>query len=391
MKSLLITNARLVRPGVDVAAGSLLAVEGRIAQINPGVDEIPADAERIDEKEALLTPGLIDVHTHGIEYYLYETPDGVRQAAECLGKFGVTCVLPGCVPKPGPGMVGRLRELTAAMESVTTVRMPGFHHEGPFMGLPGAACPTVPGNVDLVDDIIAACNGRVSVMSISPEVENAVPVIDRLLKHGVVPFVTHTAASVEQTQAAIDAGARHATHFFDVFPVPKEYEPGVRPVGVVETFLADPRATVDFICDGCHVHPIAVKMALAAKGWQGVTLITDSNIGAGLPAGVYDTPWGYPVRVKPDDGARIAGDVPNVGLLAGSALTMNVGIANLLDWLDLPPEQVWAMGSLNPANLIRMPGLGRIEVGAEADLVLWNDDLTARKTWVGGRCIYEAG
>jgi len=156
-------------------------------------------------------------------------------------------------------------------------------------------------------------------------------------------------------------------------------------VGAVEAILADPRASVDFIADGVHVHPTAIKAAIAAKGWHGVILITDSNIGAGLPAGVYETPWGFPIRVSPETAARHA----TKNSLAGSALTMDRGMANLLKWLPLPPEQVWAMGTLNPARLLGLERKGRIETGADADLVLWNDDLTPANTWVNGNLVYE--
>src|SRR5262249_45336740 len=150
----------------------------------------------------------------------------------------------------------------------------------------------------LLKDMLAACQDRVAIMSISPDQKNVLPVIVHLKERGIVPFITHTRASVEQTQAAIEAGARHATHFYDVFPVPEEKDPGVRPVGAVEAILADRRVSVDFISDGVHVHPTAIRAAVAAKGWAGVILITDSNIGAGLPSGQYDTPWGYPVHVS---------------------------------------------------------------------------------------------
>ena len=146
---------------------------------------------------------------------------------------------------------------------------------------------------------------------------------------------------VEQTEAAIEAGARHATHFYDVFPVPEETDAGVRPVGAVEAILADSRVSVDFICDGVHVHPAAIRAAVAAKGWEKVMLITDSNIGAGLPPGEHDTPWGYRVRVAPGDAARHA----TKGFLAGSALTMDVGMKNLLRWLapalTPAPRKAW--------------------------------------------------
>jgi N-acetylglucosamine-6-phosphate deacetylase len=160
----------------------------------------------------------------------------------------------------------------------------------------------------------------------------------------------------------------------------------VRPVGVVETVLAHPRATVDFIADGVHVHPMAIRAAIAAKTFRGVVLITDANIGAGLPEGVYDTPWGYQVRVSEKTAARHA----TKNFLAGSALTMDRGMANLLRWLDyLPPEQVWAMGTLNPARVLGLDHKGRLEAGADADLVLWEDNLQPAQTWVAGHCTYE--
>jgi N-acetylglucosamine-6-phosphate deacetylase len=94
--------------------------------------------------------------------------------------------------------------------------------------------------------------------------------------------------------------------------------------------------------------------------------------------------------VREGAAARIADPKhPLHGALAGSALTMNVGMKNLLQWLDLPPAKVWAMGTLNPARLLGLKHKGRIEAGADADLVLWDDDMCPAKTWVSGACIYE--
>ena len=317
---------------------------------------------------------------------LYESgPDGLRACARELGRFGVTTVLPTIVPQIRDGWLDLLGKIAAAIPSVREVNIPGLHIEGPFMAIGGAACPTLPGDVDLLEEILAACAGRIAVMSVSPDTPNIVPVIRRLRQEKIIVFLTHTRAGVEQTEAALDAGAVHATHFYDVFYPPAETEPGARPVGAVEAILADPRASVDFIADGVHVHPTAIRAAIAAKTWAGVILITDSNIGAGLPAGVYDTPWGYQVKVSPQDAARHV----TKNFLAGSALTMDRGIANLLRWLKLPPEQVWAMGSLNPARLLGLSRKGLIEPSADADLVLWDDDITAARTWVGGNSTYE--
>jgi N-acetylglucosamine-6-phosphate deacetylase len=333
----------------------------------------------------LLTPGLIDVHTHGIGLQQFDAgAEAVRAGAAMLPRFGVTAFLPTLVPRADDAFLALLAETAAALPTLDGARAPGLHLEGPFTALTGAGCATLDGDLGLLEAYLAACGGRLKVMSISPETPKILPVIERLVAAGAVPFITHTRASVDETLAAIDAGAVHATHFYDVFPLPPETEPGARPAGTVEAILAHPRASVDFIADGVHVHPIVIQMALAAKGIDGVLLITDANIGAGLPAGEYPTPWGYPVRVAPGQGARIVNPGhPFHGALAGSALTMDEGMRNLLAWLDRPAAQVWALGTRSPARLLGL-NAGVIVPGAAADLVLWNEDLTPAAVWVGG-------
>jgi len=386
MRAEYITNVRLLFPGDKIQEGNLLIQEGRIAALN--LPQAPLETKVTDGKGRLLTPGLIDVHTHGIHqfFYHYETPpEDFAGASQTLPRYGTTCVFPTVVPGNEPDLASKLGRLPEDFRHQDGACMPGLHLEGPFVALGGAACATIPGDLNLLRDMLAACRERVAIMSISPDQKNILPVIEHLRERGIVPFITHTRASVEQTQSAIDAGAIHATHFYDVFPVPEEKDPGVRPVGAVETILGDRRVSVDFICDGVHVHPAAIRAAVAAKGWGGVMLITDSNIGAGLPPGEYETHWGYKVRVSSNNGTRHS----TLNFLAGSSLTMNLGIKNLLKWLELPPEQVWAMGTLNPARLMNLTHKGRLAPGADADLVLWDDELQPIKTWVGGRCVYQ--
>jgi N-acetylglucosamine-6-phosphate deacetylase len=386
MSALHLRNVRLVHPGRDIAAGELLTHEGGIVAVGAEIDDLPPGVTVVDGGGRLLTPGLIDLHTHGVMHSLYESgPEGLRAAARELGRFGVTTVLPTIVPQIRDGWLENIAAIAAAISSVREVSIPGLHLEGPFMAVGGAACPTLPGDLGLLDRILAACDGRLAAMSVSPDAPNILPVIRRLRERGVPVFLTHTRANVAETESALDAGATHATHFYDVFYAPAETDPGVRPVGAVEAILADPRASVDFIADGVHVHPTAIRAAIAAKTWAGVVLITDSNIGAGLPPGVYDTPWGYPIRVAPDTAARHA----TKGFLCGSSLTMDRGMENLLRWLALPPAQVWAMGTLNPARVIGLAHKGRLAPGADADLVLWDNDLRPSKTWAGGQLTYE--
>lgn len=385
---LYIHNVRLVRPGESISTGSALIRHGRIEELD---GPAPDGAVLLDGGGDLLSPGLIDLHTHGVGRFLYErSPEDILSASEFLPQFGTTCALPTLYRVFDRGSLGHLAKLAASLDGARGARFPGFHLEGPFLALPGAGAQCIPGDLALLEDLLSACNGKALAMSVSPDTPEILPVIERLVEKGVVPLITHTRATVEQTCLAIDAGAIHGTHFYDVFPLPQESDGGVRACGAVESLLADPRCSVDFIADGVHVHPMAIRCALAAKGFGKVLLITDSNIGAGLPEGVHDTPWGFTVRVQEGRGARVA-DVgnPKFGTLAGSALTMDAGIRNLHRWLDLPLEQVWAMGTLNVAALVGLKDLGRMSAGAAADLVLWDKDLTVRKTWIRGELAFD--
>ena len=391
MADLLIHNATLLE-GDTRRSASLLVREGMI--VNVGKIEADPSYPRIDAGGRLLTPGLIDLHIHGVHRFLFEdSPESLVQGVAALARYGVTTVLPTLYRCLGRDSFPLLRKLVAALDDCDTVQTPGFHCEGPFLKLGGAGAMTLEGDVALLDELLELTAGRMASMSISPDTPGIVPVIEKLVANNVKVFITHTRASVIETVAAIEAGASHATHFYDVFPVPPETEPGARPVGCVEAVLADPRVSVDFICDGIHVDPMAIKMALAAKGLEKVLLITDANIGAGLAARSYDTPWGFKVQTG-SGSARIdlPGDARH-GALAGSTLTMPRGIANLLRWLDLPAEQVWATGSRNPALRMGWKNKGVLKPDADADFVLWDqaDDgsLTAHKTWVAGRLVHD--
>ena len=383
--SVCIENVRAVFPGERVVATDIRFEDGKVAAVGDAVAQ--PDDTVVDGRNRLLTPGLVDVHVHGITHYAFDNgPDDLLAAAECFPQFGTTTVIPTVVPRQGDEMLPKLSALAGALDRVDAVNMPGFHLEGPFTALPGAGLDVLPGDVGLLDELLAACRKRVQVMSVSPETPNILPVIERLCEEGIVPFVTHTRATVAQTQAAIAAGARHATHFYDVFPIPAENDPGVRPVGAVEVFLTDGRTTVDFIADGCHVDPVAIELAVRAKTCQGVVVITDGNIGSGLPPGEYETPGGFHIRTEPGNGARVAdSDHPNAGMLAGSELTMNVAMSNMLKWVDAPPEMIWGMGTLNPARAAGLKETGQLAVGQYADAVLWNEDFTPAMTWVRGQ------
>jgi N-acetylglucosamine-6-phosphate deacetylase len=397
---LLIHNVQVLRPGQGTVGRSLLVCRSRIAAIDPAPAQLPPHLTRLDGGGRLLTPGLIDLHIHGTMMKLFEAD--ARQlldAAACLPRFGVTCVLPTLYRQLDRHTLPKLRELSEAMDrwpDQRGARMPGFHMEGPFLARAGAGGLTYDGDLDRLRQLLDTAGPRVAAMSIAPDTRNIIPVIEHLAAANIKVLITHTAANVAQTEAAIDAGASHATHFYDVFHLPGRADAGIRPVGAVEVILGDERVSVDFIADGVHVHPAAIRAALAAKGPDKVLLITDANVVAGLKPGLYHSPCGSVLRSGPTLGARVhAPGTDRHHILSGSALTMNVGIANLKCWLKLPEHHIWAMGSRNVAQRMGLTGLGDIVEGHAADLVLWDHDEAGvpqpAQTWVDGRSVYQRG
>lgn len=391
----LIRNVRLLEPGVGIIGTALHIQGGKVVAIDPPVAE--EESGQIDGAGRLLTPGLIDLHIHGLRGRLFEDgPNELSQVLKELPRFGVTCVAPTIYRKLEKNRLPQLKELARALSNRVrgTAEVPGFHLEGPFLKLPGAGAHTYSGDPDLMKTFLDTLEDQVAAVSISPDTENILPVIKLLREREIPVFITHTQASVEETEAAIEAGARHATHFYDVFPLPEEKDGGVRPCGAVETIMADPRVTVDFIGDGVHVHPMAIKMALTAKGSSGVALISDANLGAGLPDGRYETSWGYAIRNSSRDAARIEDPgSERHGMLAGSSLTMDAGVNNLLDFLNIPEPEIWALATKTPAAILGLPHKGSIQPGSDADFVIWDADETGyrvHQTWINGTLAYSA-
>ncbi len=391
MNELLIENVRALDPGQGVVARSVLVRDGKIAALDPEPGQ-DGKSGRFDGGGRLLTPGLIDVHTHGIRGKSYDCPESIGLGSLELPQFGTTTAVTTLTQHLQPE---RLARTAAAASQAAGAHMAMLHLEGPFVALPGAGCECQAGDVALLEEILAACRGQVRAMSVSPDQQGIIPVIETLVERGVRPFITHTRAGVEQTQRAIDAGARHATHFYDVFHLPAETEPGVRPVGAVEVILADPRCTVDFICDGIHVDPAAIRCAIAVKGYRGVALITDASSAAGLPPGIHDEGSGQRrIQVREGDGCRIHDPgSPKHGGLVGSSLSMDAGIRNLRRWLQLPDEHIWAMGTSVPAAVLGLEHRGTMQPGGDADLVLWDETDNGphvRRTWLCGKLVYDA-
>jgi len=352
-----------------------------------GVDEV------VDGSGSYLAPGYMDVHFHGSGNYLVDRgPEDVTALCGLLPQYGVTGYLPTITPGQEGAEVPFLASLAAL--SPAGAQILGFFLEGPFVALKGAIpldkMRSAPG-ADHVRALREAGAPFPVVFGAAPDAEAVLDLIPHMAAGNVPVFTTHTAATVEVMQSGIDAGISHATHFYDVFPCPAVSDPGVRPCGAVEAILADPRVTVDFILDGEHVHPVAVQMALECKGPGGVCLITDANIGAGLPPGRHRGIWGTDIDFAyPGAPARMVTDGEENGCLAGSGLTMDRAVRNAVKLVGVSIPQAVRMASANPARVLRLEGSkGTVIPGYDADLVLLDRDLEVRTTWVGGVRRYD--
>jgi N-acetylglucosamine-6-phosphate deacetylase len=391
----LIENATVVSGNRTAENQSVLLRDGRIARVGPSEKLNPEAAdERFDLAGDYLAPGFIDLHIHGTGTFLVDDgPDALRALCGLLPRYGVTGFLPTVVPRPKGEDASFLASL-AGTDSEGS-RILGFHLEGPFLSLTGALPKEALGRADpdRVERLVEACLPYPAIFSVSPEFDGILELIPIMARRGTPVFMTHTRASVEQTKAAVDAGVRHATHFYNVFPVPPETDPGVRPCGAVETVLADPRVTVDFILDGEHVHPVACSMALACKGNGGVALISDANVGAGLPPGRPYSFADYEVVFAYEGGpARVTEGGPLPGALAGSGLTLDLALRNAVEWLGLGVPAAVALLSANPARVLGLDGRkGYIAEGFDGDLVRLGPDLRVRQCWIGGRPQLQCG
>lgn len=365
-----------------ILKGYIIIEDGKITDVG---DVTPA-GEVTDIGDSYIVPGFIDLHTHGIHYSLLDNgPDDLTEVCRIFPQYGVTGFLPTITPKPKGEDAAYLSTLSGTKTEGTEIL--GFHLEGPFLKLTGAlsADATVGSDVTRVESLIEAATPYRAIFSISPDVEGIEKVLPIMTRNNTPVFMTHTAATVKQTQAAIELGVRHATHFYDVFPCPEVTDPGVRPCGAVEAVLADERVSVDFILDGVHVDPIAVKMAriCKAKGPGRVCLITDSNVGAGLEPGRFT--FGGIGEIEFAYKGAPARSVKNKGL-AGSGLTMDQAFRNALKWLDIDMPEAARMASTNPAQVIGLGDKkGKLKTGYDADFVVLDKDLIVQQTWIAGK------
>lgn len=261
--------------------------------------------------------------------------------------------------------------------------MLGVHYEGPFINefqcgaLHAAYFKAFQTAADL--DVLPVPHqpDAVRLMTVAPEIEGGVSLIEELVKRGWIVSIGHTRAELAELERAFEAGAHHMTHFMNAMPPFHHRTPG--PVG---WGLTKDEVTFDVIADGIHVDPLVLKLLVRAKGIKGMTLISDSIAAAGEGDGNYQI-WGETISVKD-------GRTSNVhGTIAGSVITM-LDAVRMIRTLGVSEIEISKMASTNPARLLGLDHeLGSIEVGKSADLVAVDQQGSVRLTMVGGRSLFD--
>lgn len=378
----LITNCRLVSPGVDIAEASILIENNKIAAVASGKIAAPAGAKIIDAAGMMAVPGFIDVHCHGRNNFDFCDGDAKGTETIAVNKLaeGVTTLLPTTLTVSEEDLADSLRAV-AAVDQKISCRIPGVHLEGPYINpkAAGAQNPAFVRNPDVAE--VDRLNSIFPVAKITYAVEQpgGAEFTSAMLARGITPSCTHSGAKYEEFLSAYNAGLRNLSHFCNQM-TPLHH----RDIGLVGAGLLHKEVFAELICDKLHISPPMIQLVFQVKGADHVVLITDAMRAAGMPDGEYSL-GGLPVIVS-DGAARLK----EGGALAGSTLQLSTAFKNVAEVTGLPLCEVVKSTSLSAANALRLNDRGRLEPGYLADIVLLDADFAVRKTMVDGEVRFEA-
>ena len=388
------TAGRLLTPTDAVEHPLVLVEQGRVLEISARSGrQAPAGISVSDFGDGVMAPGYVDLHIHGSAGYdvMDDTAEALPAIEQLLARHGVTSYFPTTVSAPMDATLRALERLADAIENRERERprlherknadgksraLPlGIHLEGPFISHARRGVhPTehlLAPKLSMFEQFWQAARGRILMMTIAPELEDAPEVIAEAARRGVCVSLGHSDADFAAAERGIAAGARHATHTFNAMRPLHHRSPGI--LGAV---LTDGRVSADIIADGVHLAPAIVKLVADAKGPEQTVLITDAISATGMPEGRYRL-GSFEVDVR--DGKCMAN-----GRLAGSVLTMDRAVRNLARFAEWDLPRAVAAASRNPARVARIANKGVLAVGADADFVVLSSQGEVLRTFVGG-------
>jgi N-acetylglucosamine-6-phosphate deacetylase len=383
LPSMIFRNARLVFPD-EVRDGLEVEVHsGKITDIRD--QSVRREDEIVDLAGNYLAPGFVDIHVHGAVGH--DTMDASPKAFRAICNYHAT----------GGSTSLLLTTATAPFEAITKVinavrryrpsnqRIAGIHVEGPFISnaKSGAQRPEFIRNPEMkIVEQLCAASDVIKRITLAPELPAALEAIKKLHAAGISVSGGHSDAWEEEARAAFDAGMRSVTHTFNCMSSARKRGP-YRVAGLLESAMAETGITCELIADGHHVSPTLMRLLYRAKDAKGICLVTDAIAGAGLSEGTNFSLFGIDCVVK--HGVGLQADQL---ALAGSVSRMIDLVRTMVENVEAPLHDAIAMATLIPARLIGLEAKGRLEVGADADLVVLSPTLEVLQTFAAGKLIY---
>lgn len=378
---MIIYNAKMLLGGKLVTGMELRVQADSIAEIGTAL----GGDERFDAGGCVLAPGYCDIHIHG--FAGNDTMDGaeaVLKVSKGIAEHGCTSFLPTTCSAPLAPSAFAVHGVKEAMQTQARrgfegAEILGCHMEGPFINAAkrGAQDPNgiLKPSVETYEHIVGDAGDIVRLMTVAPEIEGARELCLHVSPH-VKLAVGHSIATAEQVAQAAEWHCTQITHMFNGMNALHHREPGVPGQA-----LADDRYAVQLIADLVHLHKATLRLCYNAKGYAKCMLITDSMAATCMGDGRYKL-GALDVIVKNGE-ARLP-----EGNLAGSTLTIDRAVRNVIQTVGIPAEEALQMASRIPAQSIGACDRGEIAVGKRADLVLLNGDWAVMRTMVAGRTVY---
>ena len=362
---------------VTIAHGRIVALEPHRARTRSSLDPSAV----IDVDRHIVAPGLIDLQINGGWGRDFTgDPSAIAEVGRQLPSTGVTSFVPTIVSSSTVRRTSAIEAYADLTPDPTAATALGLHFEGPVIS-PSRAGAHNTDHIGLppADELKAWVRERgILIVTLAPEVPGALELTTRLCAAGVIVSVGHTMCSPEQFAAARAAGATMVTHLFNAMAPFSHRDPG--PIG---SALADDQVHASIICDGIHVDPVAVRMVWQAIGPERLVLVTDAVAALGHEAAALRL--GDRTVTVSDRGVRTADDV-----LAGSNLSLDQAVRNLIAFAGCSPTHAIQTATGTPAGILGLADRGRVEVGARADLVVFDADLNVVRTIIGGTTAWKS-
>ncbi len=368
-----------------ILKGSYVLIEnGKIADItqSPKQDIAIANLHGFN-----LLPGFLDLHIHGREGadIMDATPKAIETISTSLAKHGVVGFLATTVTSTWDNTLAAFENIGHSyLSQPSGAQVLGAYNEGLFFTEDHKGAHDeqyfLPLTKENIDAIITVSKGSLKVVALAPELPESDEIITYLANKNIIPMLGHTDANFEQTCNALHAGACGGVHVFNGMRGIHHRDPGC--AGAV---LLDRNAYVEVIADGVHLHPSILDLIYRLKGPKKMGLISDCIVAGGMKDGTYKLGM---LEVKVTDGiARTA-----TGSLAGSTLTLEKAVNNLISLTEIPTLEAVHMASLVPAEFLGVSdSLGSIDINKRACLTLVDNDFNVHATLIDGKLVYCKG